>query len=165
MGAIVNADALFAKFRFYKVFIVLRKVLFHDLCSATCLALGCLTVHGFSPEMRAPGIALHVAGLLAYLGGGVQTTPVVSYGLYVGGRNQMTKIQLMLRIGAQVTGNILAFALFGLFWSFRFPGQGPFSHFLGIESLLGAACTFGASVLYIKKKDISDDKKLQSKSE
>merc|ERR1712217_40923 len=144
--AICNADYLFSNFRFYKVFIVLRKVLFRDLVSATVLALGCLTLHGFAPDMRAPGVALHIAAFIAYVFGDVQTSPVVSLGLWAGGRNQMTKIQVMLRVGTQITANALAFLLFGLFWSFRHPGEGPYKTFLSLESVSGMVFTFVASV-------------------
>merc|ERR1712151_220119 len=127
--------------------------------SAAALSLGCLVAHGMFPEMRAPGVALHIASLAAWAFCNVQTSPVVSCGLWAGGRNQMTKIQLMLRIIAQAAGSVLAFALFGLYYSFRFPGQGPYKHFFGLESICGATITFGASVLYIKRRDAQDDVK------
>eukprot|EP00913_Durusdinium_trenchii_P002727 g2523.t1 len=73
------------------------------------------------------------------VGCGVQTNPLLSAGLWAGGRNQMTKVQLFLRILAQVAGSVIAFAAFGLYYSFRFPGEGPFSHFLGLESACSAA--------------------------
>mmetsp|Transcript_7263 Transcript_7263/g.22740 ORF Transcript_7263/g.22740 Transcript_7263/m.22740 type:complete len:217 (+) Transcript_7263:91-741(+) len=150
---ICNADSLFANFRWYKIYFVLRRSLMKDCASAGSLALACLAVHGVWPDARAPGVALHLASLAAWVTCGLQTSPVVSCGLFVGGRNQMTKIQLMLRILAQVTGGILAFASWGLYYSFRFPGQGPFEHFFSLESVCGAAVTFAASVLHIRARD------------
>merc|ERR1712217_95964 len=132
-----------------------------DLVSATVLALGCLTVHGFAPDMRAPGVALHIAAFIAYVFGDVQTSPVVSLGLWAGGRNQMTRIQVMLRVLTQLAGNALAFLLFGLFWSFRPPGEGPYKTFLSLESIAGMTLTFGASFLAIKKRDAKDKERLQ----
>mmetsp|Transcript_10630 Transcript_10630/g.31211 ORF Transcript_10630/g.31211 Transcript_10630/m.31211 type:complete len:218 (+) Transcript_10630:65-718(+) len=158
--AICNADTLLSGFRFYKIFVVLRKSLMKDCFSAASLALVCLTVHGMWPDARAPGVALHIASLAAWVACGVQTSPLISCGLWAGGRNQMTKIQLMLRIGAQVTGSILAFAMFGLYYSFRFPGEGPFRHFFGLESTCGALVAFVASVLHIRARDARDPVRL-----
>uniref|UniRef100_A0A7S0B5G7 Uncharacterized protein n=1 Tax=Pyrodinium bahamense TaxID=73915 RepID=A0A7S0B5G7_9DINO len=151
--AICNADSLLANFHFYKVFVVFRWALLRDCICAVFLTLGWLGVHGAWPEARAPGILLHLSALAPWVLCGVQSSPVVSCGLWAGGRNQMTKIQLMLRILAQVTGTILAFAVFGLYYSFRFPGEGPFRHFFGLESVCSAGVTFVASVLHIRALD------------
>merc|ERR1712151_641369 len=101
---IVNADALFAHFRIYKVFVILRRTLLKDCLAAMSVLLACLIVHGFKPEARAPGVAVHIAALASWALNGVQTSPLVSCALWIGGRNLMTKNQLLLRILAQVAG-------------------------------------------------------------
>eukprot|EP00443_Scrippsiella_acuminata_P121066 CAMPEP_0115663542 /NCGR_PEP_ID=MMETSP0272-20121206/47893_1 /TAXON_ID=71861 /ORGANISM="Scrippsiella trochoidea, Strain CCMP3099" /LENGTH=186 /DNA_ID=CAMNT_0003101891 /DNA_START=149 /DNA_END=709 /DNA_ORIENTATION=+ len=151
--AICNADSIFARFRFYKVFIALRKPLQKDCASTVGLSLLCLALHGQWHEARWPGAALHLSSLAAWALYGVQTGPMVSCGIWAGGKNQMTKIQLMLRIIAQATGSVLAFAIFGLYFSFRFPGEGPFSHFFGLESLGAAVVAFIASVAHIRHRE------------
>mmetsp|Transcript_72761 Transcript_72761/g.162899 ORF Transcript_72761/g.162899 Transcript_72761/m.162899 type:complete len:205 (-) Transcript_72761:19-633(-) len=150
---VANADTLFSSFRFYKVFIVFRWALLRDLATAVCLTLAWLLVHGAFPEARAPGVLLHLSALAPWVLCGVQSSPLVSCGLWAGGRNQMTKVQLMLHIAAQVAGSVLAFCAFGLYYSFRFPGEGPFRHFFGLESLAAAAVTFAMSVVHIRNVD------------
>lgn len=150
---IVNADAVFANFKCYKVFVVLRHSLRKDCFSAFALALGCLLLHGAWPDAAAPGVMLHLASLAAWILVGVQTSPVVSCGLWAGGRNQMTKMQLGLRILAQAAGCMIAFAGFALYYSFRLPGEGPFNHFFGLQSMGGAVVTFCATVAQIHAHD------------
>mmetsp|Transcript_56598 Transcript_56598/g.131941 ORF Transcript_56598/g.131941 Transcript_56598/m.131941 type:complete len:217 (+) Transcript_56598:56-706(+) len=154
--AICNADSWASHFRFYKVFFVLRWTLFQDCLWATFLTLSWLCVHGAWPEASAPGALLHLSALFPWALCRVQSNPVVSLGLWAGGKNVMTKVQLMLRIGAQALGMILAFAIFGLYYSFRFPGQGPFRHFFGLSSTCAAAATFGLSVCHIRAVDHED---------
>lgn len=151
--AICNADSFFSRFRFYKIYIGLRKPLFKDCMSTVALSLFCLAIHGQWHEARWPGAALHLSSLAAWAACGVQSGPMVSCGIWAGGKNQMTKIQLMLRIIAQATGSVLAFAIFGLYFSFRFPGEGPYSHFCGLESLGGAIVAFVASVVHIRHRE------------
>eukprot|EP00929_Paragymnodinium_shiwhaense_P007154 TRINITY_DN111096_c0_g1_i1.p1 TRINITY_DN111096_c0_g1~~TRINITY_DN111096_c0_g1_i1.p1 ORF type:complete len:206 (+),score=49.46 TRINITY_DN111096_c0_g1_i1:92-709(+) len=151
--AIVNADSLFAKFRIYKVYVVLRKSIRQDCVAAFTSALGCLIFHAFMPDSRAPGIVLHFSALPLWVMYGLQSSPLVSAALYLAGRNQMTKMQLVVRVLAQVAGLVLAFALFGLYYSFRFPGEGPFRHVLSVEGALSGAATFGAVVAHLKMKE------------
>eukprot|EP00928_Gymnodinium_smaydae_P074314 TRINITY_DN57370_c0_g1_i1.p2 TRINITY_DN57370_c0_g1~~TRINITY_DN57370_c0_g1_i1.p2 ORF type:complete len:220 (-),score=55.83 TRINITY_DN57370_c0_g1_i1:96-755(-) len=150
---IANADTLFAKLRVYKIYLVLRKALLKDCFSAASITLGCLIVHGMFPSAQAPGVALHLGSLLAWFACGVQPSPLISCGLYAGGRNQMTKIQLMLRIAAQFAGIVLSFALFGLYYSFRFPGEGPFAHIFSVQGAIGAFVAFAASAAQIRMKE------------
>jgi len=157
---VANADFFFAHFRIYKNYIVLRRSLFKDVVGAAVLGTGCLALHGLWPDAKGPGIALHLASLAAWVGCGVQTNPLLSAGLWAGGRNQMNKVQLLLRILAQVAGSIIAFAAFGLYYSFRFPGEGPFSHFLGLESACSAGATFLATVAHIRVRDAQSQKEL-----
>ncbi|CAJ1433896.1 unnamed protein product, partial [Effrenium voratum] len=110
---VANADFFFSRFRMYKIYVVLRKSLFKDVVGAAGLGLFCLALHGMWPEAKGPGVALHLASLAAWVSCGVQTSPLLSAGLWAGGRNQMTKVQLLLRILAQVAGSIIAFAGFG----------------------------------------------------
>merc|ERR1719401_613435 len=148
-----NADFFFAKFRFYKIYIVLRRSLLKDFVSAASVSLFCLALHGMWPDAYAPGVALHFSSLAAWVACGVQTSPMVSCGLWAGGKNQMTKMQLFLRLSVQLAGIVLAFAIFGLYFSFRFPGEGPFRHFFGTGSLCGAGITFVTSVAHIRFRD------------
>lgn len=148
--AIVNADALFSKFRFYKVYLVLRKPLGADCQYSFFQALFCLVLHGIWPEARGPGILLHILSFVAWVQYGVQTSPMVTCGIWYGGTNQLTKIQLGLRLAAQWAGGFIAFAMFGLWYSFRFPGEGPFGHIFCLEGAVCAAATFGASILHIR---------------
>lgn len=164
MMLVANADYFFSHFRVYKIYIVLRKSLLHDVLGATGLGFGCLALHGMWPEARAPGVMLHLASLAAWVACGVQTNPMLSAGLWAGGRNQMTKAQLLLRILAQAAGFVIAFAAFGLYYSFRFPGKGPFEHFLGLESICSAAVTFAASVAHIRARDAQTAKMLEKTS-
>merc|ERR1719401_3140738 len=124
-----------------------------DCFGTAGLSLFCLGLHGQWHDARWPGALLHLSTLAAWAACGVQTGPMVSCGIWAGGKNQMTKIQLMLRIIAQATGSILAFAVFGLYFSFRFPGEGPFSHFFGLESLGAAVVAFVASVAHIRQRE------------
>ncbi|OLQ08223.1 hypothetical protein AK812_SmicGene8302 [Symbiodinium microadriaticum] len=73
---------------------------------------------------------------------------------------RLVVVQLFLRILAQAAGSVIAFAVFGLYWSFRFPGEGPYSHFLGLESACSAAVTFAASVAHIRVRDAQAEKDL-----
>ncbi|CAE7213164.1 pppA [Symbiodinium natans] len=157
---IANADFFFSHFRIYKIYKVLRRSLLKDVIGASALGLLCLSLHGLWPEAKGPGVALHLASLAAWVVCGIQTHPLLSAGLWAGGRNQMTKVQLFLRVLAQAAGSIIAFAVFGLYWSFRFPGEGPFSHFLGLESACSAAVTFAASVAHIRVRDAQAAKDL-----
>merc|ERR1712039_224107 len=97
--------------------------------------------------------------------GDVQTNPMVSIGIWLGGKNTMTKIQLMLRFVAQFAGNVLAFCLFGLWYSFRFPGEGPFSHILSVESICAAVITLCAAAAYQLSRDVRDQKRLEQKTQ
>ncbi|CAE8592125.1 unnamed protein product, partial [Polarella glacialis] len=91
MMLVGNADFFFSHFRFYKIYFVLRKSLLKDVVGACSLGLGCLAAHGQWPEARSPGAALHLASLAAWVLLGVQTSPLLSAGLWAGGKNQMTK--------------------------------------------------------------------------
>merc|ERR1740130_749908 len=150
---IVNADSIFAKFRFYKIYFVLRKSLHRDLGSSVALTMGCLIMHRIFPEAKLPGIALHLSSIAVWIFAGVQANPMVSCGLYLGGKNQMTRVQLMLRVAAQTTGMALALAVFGFWSSFRFPGRGPFHHFFGLESAVSAVATLLVCVGHIRVKE------------
>merc|ERR1719183_2980757 len=147
---IVNADSIFAKFRFYKIYFVLRKSLHRDLYYAISLTGGCLIAHRYYPEAKLPGIVLHLASLVVYFRSGVQANPMVSCALVMGGKNQMTKIQLLLRVAFQSTGMLLALAVFGFYYSFRFPGRGPFHHFFCLESAISAVAVFLVCVGHIR---------------
>eukprot|EP00747_Dinoflagellata_sp_TGD_P162950 gnl/TRDRNA2_/TRDRNA2_181136_c0_seq1.p2 gnl/TRDRNA2_/TRDRNA2_181136_c0~~gnl/TRDRNA2_/TRDRNA2_181136_c0_seq1.p2 ORF type:complete len:213 (+),score=45.22 gnl/TRDRNA2_/TRDRNA2_181136_c0_seq1:96-734(+) len=148
-----NADALFASQRWYKIFVVLRETLKKDCLTTLAIALTCLMAHGVWHEARWPGVAMHIASLLAWVCLGIQTSPLVSCGLHIGGKNIMTKLQLKMRIGAQICGGGLAFCLFGMWWSFKFPGEGPFRHFFGIESFIGAVVTVAGSIANARQRD------------
>mmetsp|Transcript_89049 Transcript_89049/g.232171 ORF Transcript_89049/g.232171 Transcript_89049/m.232171 type:complete len:214 (-) Transcript_89049:67-708(-) len=163
--AIANADYLFAKFRFYKVYVVLRRALWQDCWGSGVLSLLCLAIHYQWHEASWPGALLHLSSLAAWTLGGVQTGPMVSCALWAGGKNQMTKIQLMLRIISQAAGSIIAFAVFGLYYSFAFPGEGPFSHFFGLESLAAAALVFATSVVQIRHREAKIREQIASKSQ
>jgi|ERR1712194_1006729 len=152
---IFNADALFSNFRFYKIYFVLRKALFRDCMGAAGISLVCLLLHGQWPDASLPGVLHQFSALAAFLVFGVQTGPMVSCGVFTGGKNQMTKIQLMLRIVAQTTGTVLSFATFGLYYSFALPGEGPFNHFFGLESLVSAGVVLGASVFRMKQQEVA----------
>jgi hypothetical protein len=158
--AIWNADALFQNFRLYKVYVVLKASLKKDLCGPGLIAFGCLVLHGFWPDAWLPGVLLHLSGLAAWTVCRVQTNPMVSCGLWAARRNQLTTNQLLLRVVAQLTGATLAFAIFGLYYSFRFPGVGPFAHIVSIESLVSALVTFGGSVAHIRKQTQAYDHNL-----
>eukprot|EP00441_Pelagodinium_beii_P018328 CAMPEP_0197665714 /NCGR_PEP_ID=MMETSP1338-20131121/60214_1 /TAXON_ID=43686 ORGANISM="Pelagodinium beii, Strain RCC1491" /NCGR_SAMPLE_ID=MMETSP1338 /ASSEMBLY_ACC=CAM_ASM_000754 /LENGTH=186 /DNA_ID=CAMNT_0043244601 /DNA_START=36 /DNA_END=596 /DNA_ORIENTATION=- len=150
---VANADFFFSHFRLYKIYVVLRHALLKDVVGSATLGLVCLAVHGLWPEASAPWVALHLTALAAWALCGIQANPMVSVGLWAGGKNQMTKAQLLLRILAQAAGSVIAFAAFGLYYSFRFPGEGPFGHFLGIGSACSAAVTFAGSVAHIRVID------------
>jgi len=152
--AIMNADLLFARLRIYKIYLVLRKLLLKECLTSAVLSFVCLMLHGMWPEAVAPGILLHISSLAAWVSQGVQTSPVVSSGLWLGGQNVMTKNQLVLHVLAHCTGNVLAFAVWGLYYSFRFPGEGPFKHFFGMESACGAMVVFLCSVAHIRQTDV-----------
>merc|ERR1719265_1483881 len=49
---IVNADHLFSRMRWYKIYVALKKILKQDCASSGSLVLGCLLVHGAFPEAR-----------------------------------------------------------------------------------------------------------------
>eukprot|EP00927_Polykrikos_kofoidii_P077682 TRINITY_DN74599_c0_g1_i1.p1 TRINITY_DN74599_c0_g1~~TRINITY_DN74599_c0_g1_i1.p1 ORF type:complete len:246 (+),score=40.55 TRINITY_DN74599_c0_g1_i1:65-739(+) len=150
---ICNADSIMGRLRVYKIYLVLKSALRKDCLSASGVALGCLVLHGVWPDARAPGVLLHLAAVAAWVTLGVQTSPLVSCGIYLGGRNQMTKTQMFLRVGAQVVGSVLAFAVFGLYFSFRFPGEGPYRHIVSLESLFSALVAFVASVVLVKRQE------------
>jgi len=151
--AIMNADLLFARLRIYKIYLVLRKLLLKECLTAAALSFLCLLLHGMWPEAVIPGILLHIASLVAWISQGVQTSPIVSYGLWLGGQNLMTKTQLVLHVMAHCTGNVLAFAVWGLYYSFKFPGEGPFRHFFGVESACGAMVVFLCSIAQARVRD------------
>jgi len=102
--AIMNADLLFARLRIYKIYLVLRKLLLKECLTSAVLSFVCLMLHGMWPEAVAPGILLHISSLAAWVSQGVQTSPVVSSGLWLGGQNVMTKNQLVLHVLAHCTG-------------------------------------------------------------
>jgi len=156
MMLICNADTLFSHTRSYKVFIVLRQALMKDCFGAFALTLACLLAHGVFPEAVAPGIALHPLAVVAWLALGSQVSPLVSCGVYVGGRNQMTRTQLHLRVAAQLAGSMLALLAFAFWHSFALPGEGPFAHFFGLESTISSFLTFAATVGIIKQRDSKD---------
>lgn len=156
MMIICNADALFSKMKIYKIFIVLRQALLKDCFSAFALVLGCLLVHGVWPEAIWPGIALHPLAIAAWIASGSQVSPLISCGLYVGGRNQMTRSQLHLRVAAQLAGSIMALLAFAFYHSFAPPGEGPFAHFFGMESAVSSFITFASCVGLIKHREGKD---------
>jgi len=158
---IVNADLLFRGFHWYKVFMVLRSSLRKDCGCTVLLAFACLAAHGTWPESVWPGVALHFGSFVVWFFSGKQTSPLVTCGLWAGGKNQMTKVQLMLRVAAQFLGCVIAFAAFGLWYSFRVPGQGPFKHLLSPQSAVGAAVTILGSVVVIKNRDASVEMSLR----
>lgn len=155
--AIVNADTFFAKFKIYKMYMVLRKALFKDFLATALISTCCLITHGQWPETNLPGAILHLAALGVWLGNEVQASPMVSCALYLGGRNQMTRHQLWLRAGAQVCGFLIAFAAFGLYYSFALPGEGPFKHIVSPMSCLSAIGTFGATFGRIRQVEKARD--------
>lgn len=158
---ISSADILFAQMRIYKVYIILRRALLLDCLSAHLLTLTCLMLHGRWPDARIPGVMLHLFAVLAWASGGVQANPMVSCGIWAGGRNQMTRNQLLLRMVAQMTGTIIAFAVFASYLSFKFPGGGPAvllfacTHIFTSASLASAVVTFATSFLLIRMHDMS----------
>jgi len=163
--AIFNADQIFGNFKFYKIYVILKSALKKDCFGMFVLSLLCLAIHGQWHDARWPGALLHLSTLAAWAASGVQAGPMVSCGLYAGGKNQMTRIQLMLRVAAQATGGALAFAAFGLYYSFRFPGEGPFTHFFGLESLLAAIAVFGASVVSIRHREAKTRTEMAAKAQ
>lgn len=158
---IVNADALFSHLRVYKVFVVLRRVLLKECICAACCTLACLVAHGIVPEARAPGIALPFLCLAVWAKSGVQVSPVVSLGLWAGGTNMMTKVQMGLRFAAQGAGTALALLAFALFYSFRFPNNGPFEHFLSVEAACATFMVFAGAGLVVRRKDAKTAEKLK----
>merc|ERR1719263_722442 len=150
---VVNADTLLAKFRFYKIYFVLRKTLQKDFLYSLLLMGGCLVLHRIFPEATWPGCALHLGAAAAWIASGLQTSPLVSLALYVGGKNQMTRVQLMLRLAAQSVGTFLALSIFGFYYSFRRTWRGPFYKFFCIESFLTAAVVFFGCVGYIRSME------------
>mmetsp|Transcript_57367 Transcript_57367/g.136356 ORF Transcript_57367/g.136356 Transcript_57367/m.136356 type:complete len:207 (-) Transcript_57367:174-794(-) len=119
---VVNADQLFQNRRWYKVFRVIRKSLTKDFFGAFLVIFSCLVMGGFwAPHVLS---ALSVA---AWAGLGIQVSPMVSCGLYRGGKNQMTTVQLMLRVGTQVAGGLSGLLLLYLLRSW-FPREELFSH-------------------------------------
>mmetsp|Transcript_11405 Transcript_11405/g.17202 ORF Transcript_11405/g.17202 Transcript_11405/m.17202 type:complete len:214 (-) Transcript_11405:121-762(-) len=163
--AIANADYLFSHFRFYKIFVVLRKELLKDTVVTGALSLFCLALHYNWHEAAWPGILLQFLTLAVWIATGAQPGPMVSLGIWAGGKNQMTKIQLMLRMVAQTAGNIVAFASFGLYYSFAFPGEGPFSHFFGLESNLAAGLVLIMTVILIRHRETVVQNKIAEKSQ
>merc|ERR1719498_1285418 len=126
---IVNADAIFEKFHWYKVYNVLKNVLHKNLYYAFGLTLGCLILHRFFPEAYGPGIALHLVSVATcFITGGqscdahaVQLSPLVTSALYLGGKDPKRTVTLCLYIGFETAGILLAVAIFGFYYSFRFP--------------------------------------------
>merc|ERR1712137_1463724 len=110
-----------------KVFVVLRSALKKDFFATFLLALSCLVYHGLRPHESVPGIALHVCSLAIWAFRGAQASPLLSCGIFVGGTNQMKRHELTLRIFSEICGLLLSFAIFGLYYSFRLPGDGPFN--------------------------------------
>lgn len=155
---IANADSLFSHLRIYKVFVVLRRVLLKECICATCCTFACLVAHGILPEARAPGIALPFLSLAVWAKCGVQVSPVVSLGLWAGGTNLMTKVQLGLRFTAQFVGTALALLAFALFYSFRLPGKGPFEHFLSLEAACATFMAFAGAALAVRRKNAATGK-------
>merc|ERR1711869_179948 len=74
---IVNADQVFSRFYFYKVYFVLRKTLKRDCFTAMFLMFLCLVLHRVYPEAYLPGIFLHAASVAIFYATGVQTNPMV----------------------------------------------------------------------------------------
>eukprot|EP00811_Abedinium_folium_P007292 NODE_16727_length_980_cov_12.078546.p1 GENE.NODE_16727_length_980_cov_12.078546~~NODE_16727_length_980_cov_12.078546.p1 ORF type:complete len:210 (+),score=27.84 NODE_16727_length_980_cov_12.078546:110-739(+) len=158
---IYNADSLFAHTRSYKVYVVLKRSLRADCGGATAAALICLLLHGMWPDASWPGAAMHLSSFVLWLAGSTQTSPVLSCGIYLGGKNLMTRSQLRLRVGAQVVGMMLAFAMFGLYYSFQFPGEGPFNHIFGLESCAGAAATFCVAAAHTRWAETGGTRKIK----
>lgn len=156
---IANADHIFSGFRWYKIFVVLRVSIQLDCACAITVTGGCLILHALWPDSCLPGVAMHLLAFGMWVFCEFQATPFVSYGLYVGGKNFMTKVQLFLRFGAQIAGMALALLIFALVYSFKFPGLDPFNHFLGWESLLGAVASWFASMVLKSQSN----KKLEAK--
>lgn len=156
MMLIANADALFSHTRSYKIFIVLRQALYKDCFGAFVTVLGCLLVHGVFPESVAPGIALHPLAIAVWLARGYQVSPLISCGVYVGGKNQMTRTQLHLRVAAQLAGSMLALLAFAFYYSFALPGEGPFAHFFGLESTVSSFFTLVATTQIVKQREGKD---------
>jgi len=159
--AIINADTFFAKFKIYKMYMVLRRALFKDFVGTALISVCCLGLHGHWPEANAPGAILHLSALGVWLASGVQASPMVSTALYFGGRNLMTKHQLWLRACAQVCGFLIAFAAFGLYYSFALPGEGPFQHIISPVSILSALATFGGTFVCIQRREKKEAEKDQ----
>merc|ERR1719428_1930325 len=55
---VVNADQVFARTRWYKIFYALRWSLFRDCWASGLLVLACLTAHSYVPDAHAPGVVL-----------------------------------------------------------------------------------------------------------
>jgi len=153
MIGIFNADDLFGNFRWFKVYKVLKWSLCNDMCSAAGVTFFFLVVHGFCPDSNAPGALLHLAAVAVWFVKDIHTSPLVTAGIWAGGKNMMTRLQLYLRVAAQVIGAVLSFCVFGLYYSFRFPGIHPFDHMISVVSLISAAATFGLSYVLISNRD------------
>eukprot|EP00811_Abedinium_folium_P011602 NODE_20746_length_783_cov_9.193598.p1 GENE.NODE_20746_length_783_cov_9.193598~~NODE_20746_length_783_cov_9.193598.p1 ORF type:complete len:210 (-),score=36.51 NODE_20746_length_783_cov_9.193598:74-703(-) len=147
---IYNADALFAHTHCYKVYFVLKKRIRADFWGTTAITLLCLLLHGGWPDASWPAVIMHASSFAPWLTSNAQTSPVLSCGIYVGGKNLMTRVQVMIRVGAQLVGMLLAFTIFGLYYSFQFPGEGPFNHIFGLESCASAAATFCAAAAHTR---------------
>uniref|UniRef100_A0A7S1FFQ3 Uncharacterized protein n=1 Tax=Noctiluca scintillans TaxID=2966 RepID=A0A7S1FFQ3_NOCSC len=150
---IMNADVFFSRLRMYKVYFVIKGVLKWDLGVSFAVVLGCLILHGIWPEAYWPGVLMHLLAFGAWIGLKVQASPLLTLGLYFGGRNQMTRTQMILHLMAQVGGITLAFVGFSLWYSFKYPGEGPFHHFFGIGSACAAIAVFLLSVAMIRVQD------------
>mmetsp|Transcript_5857 Transcript_5857/g.13971 ORF Transcript_5857/g.13971 Transcript_5857/m.13971 type:complete len:207 (+) Transcript_5857:54-674(+) len=118
----VNADTLFQNRRWYKILRVIRKSLMKDFFGAFLVVFTCLVLGGF----WAPHV-LSVLSLAAWAALGIQVSPMVSCGLWCGGKNQMTTVQLLLRVSTQVFGSMAALLLLFLLRSW-FPREELFSH-------------------------------------
>eukprot|EP00438_Fugacium_kawagutii_P010202 Skav234234 [mRNA] locus=scaffold1464:358427:364196:+ [translate_table: standard] len=172
---VANADFFFAHFRIYKNYIVLRRSLLKEQrqtetpsCSHVISGM-----HGLWPDAKGPGIALHLASLAAWVGCGVQTNPLLSAGLWAGGRNQMNKAAMwsVARAAARLIGySALGHFAFifqwpGLYYSFRFPGEGPFRPVCRLPEPLRTyeivtEVTFAATVAHIRVRDAQSQKEL-----
>mmetsp|Transcript_62987 Transcript_62987/g.99543 ORF Transcript_62987/g.99543 Transcript_62987/m.99543 type:complete len:209 (-) Transcript_62987:39-665(-) len=156
---IVNADTLFKGYRFYSVYRVLSKMLHKECYVAGSSMLACLIMHRYFPESKIPGMLFHLAAVVTYLVFGVQTTPMVSGGLLVSGTNQMKTNHFWMHVIAQGVGILLAATLFGFYYSFRFPRQGPFHHFFCWESACASFVPFIAAVAHARREKAAVAKK------
>merc|ERR1711862_931025 len=92
-----NIDQVLSHFpRIYKSHIALKRQLKKECQWAGSLMFLCLVWHRIFPEAFAPGVAFHIFAIPAYFIVNVQTTPMISCGLWLGEKNRMTKNQLLL---------------------------------------------------------------------